>query len=149
MIVSVVWGTSMLWFFFFQAEDGIRDLYVTGVQTCALPIFAQGHPERDRQKPEAAWDGVRGSLHHPSLGLPNPDRGDDRSAARRGAGRQGALYRRLGHVRVAVPEGAARRRKTWVDSLRLDAGSPEPDLPRRGARDAAALPRGEDRGDPV
>src|SRR5690349_15672326 len=26
-------------FFFFQAEDGIRDLYVTGVQTCALPIY--------------------------------------------------------------------------------------------------------------
>src|SRR2546430_17514874 len=29
----------MLFFFFFQAEDGIRDLTVTGVQTCALPIF--------------------------------------------------------------------------------------------------------------
>src|SRR5690349_22314986 len=27
------------YFFFFQAEDGIRDLYVTGVQTCALPIW--------------------------------------------------------------------------------------------------------------
>src|SRR5215813_1844913 len=27
-------------FFFFQAEDGIRDADVTGVQTCALPIFA-------------------------------------------------------------------------------------------------------------
>src|SRR2546430_15854579 len=27
--------------FFFQAEDGIRDLTVTGVQTCALPISAQ------------------------------------------------------------------------------------------------------------
>src|SRR5205807_7879782 len=26
-------------FFFFQAEDGIRDYKVTGVQTCALPIF--------------------------------------------------------------------------------------------------------------
>src|SRR2546429_5813631 len=26
--------------FFFQAEDGIRDVAVTGVQTCALPIFA-------------------------------------------------------------------------------------------------------------
>src|SRR2546422_11405823 len=26
------------WFFFFQAEDGIRDVAVTGVQTCALPI---------------------------------------------------------------------------------------------------------------
>src|SRR5699024_11465352 len=28
--------------FFFQAEDGIRDRNVTGVQTCALPIFAAG-----------------------------------------------------------------------------------------------------------
>src|SRR5690606_39731300 len=27
-------------FFFFQAEDGIRDFHVTGVQTCALPISA-------------------------------------------------------------------------------------------------------------
>src|SRR3984893_4519758 len=30
----------MLFFFFFQAEDGIRDGHVTGVQTCALPIWA-------------------------------------------------------------------------------------------------------------
>src|SRR5205085_6033865 len=29
-------------FFFFQAEDGIRDLTVTGVQTCALPICCAG-----------------------------------------------------------------------------------------------------------
>src|SRR2546430_10590052 len=29
----------MCLFFFFQAEDGIRDLTVTGVQTCALPIL--------------------------------------------------------------------------------------------------------------
>src|SRR5699024_11803986 len=29
-------------FFFFQAEDGIRDRNVTGVQTCALPIFFVG-----------------------------------------------------------------------------------------------------------
>src|SRR5206468_9243392 len=29
-------------FFFFQAEDGIRDLIVTGVQTCALPISSGG-----------------------------------------------------------------------------------------------------------
>src|SRR5216683_3077451 len=28
-------------FFFFQAEDGIRDLIVTGVQTCALPIWIE------------------------------------------------------------------------------------------------------------
>src|SRR5205085_9430769 len=31
------WG--FVTFFFFQAEDGIRDLTVTGVQTCALPIW--------------------------------------------------------------------------------------------------------------
>src|SRR5690606_40860967 len=29
-------------FFFFQAEDGIRDFHVTGVQTCALPICVAG-----------------------------------------------------------------------------------------------------------
>ena len=29
---------SRVCFFFFQAEDGIRDIGVTGVQTCALPI---------------------------------------------------------------------------------------------------------------
>src|SRR5256886_17520260 len=31
----------LCFFFFFQAEDGIRDLTVTGVQTCALPISHQ------------------------------------------------------------------------------------------------------------
>src|SRR5690606_39821397 len=29
---------NLILFFFFQAEDGIRDFHVTGVQTCALPI---------------------------------------------------------------------------------------------------------------
>src|SRR5256885_5345138 len=32
------------WFFFFQAEDGIRDYKVTGVQTCALPISSTAAP---------------------------------------------------------------------------------------------------------
>src|SRR3712207_7735319 len=34
--------SDLLCVFFFQAEDGIRDIGVTGVQTCALPIFAIG-----------------------------------------------------------------------------------------------------------
>src|SRR2546430_13638881 len=42
--------------FFFQAEDGIRDLTVTGVQTCALPIC----------QPVPADAAVRG--HHPGAG---------------------------------------------------------------------------------
>src|SRR2546427_11225847 len=37
-VVYVVYDT-FIFFFFFQAEDGIRDLTVTGVQTCALPIY--------------------------------------------------------------------------------------------------------------
>src|SRR5690348_17489409 len=32
---------GFFFFFFFQAEDGIRDGRVTGVQTCALPIFGE------------------------------------------------------------------------------------------------------------
>src|SRR2546429_3875935 len=35
---------SARWYFFFQAEDGIRDVAVTGVQTCALPICL--YPDR-------------------------------------------------------------------------------------------------------
>src|SRR2546430_12300623 len=38
-VVEVVRVWRSVIFFFFQAEDGIRDLTVTGVQTCALPIF--------------------------------------------------------------------------------------------------------------
>src|SRR5207302_8196587 len=34
-------GLWDVFFFFFQAEDGIRDFHVTGVQTCALPILAR------------------------------------------------------------------------------------------------------------
>src|SRR2546430_4503343 len=36
IVVSIL----VIFFFFFQAEDGIRDLTVTGVQTCALPIYS-------------------------------------------------------------------------------------------------------------
>src|SRR2546430_9162144 len=41
VIVVIVVVFIRCLFFFFQAEDGIRDLTVTGVQTCALPISGQ------------------------------------------------------------------------------------------------------------
>src|SRR5256885_4909486 len=41
-------------FFFFQAEDGIRDYKVTGVQTCALPIFDSTLQHRASLHPENA-----------------------------------------------------------------------------------------------
>src|SRR5699024_3737089 len=49
-----------LFFFFFQAEDGIRDRNVTGVQTCALPIFAAR--EQYRGGRHAVVGGVVGVL---------------------------------------------------------------------------------------
>src|SRR2546429_6375155 len=45
--MSTVGVQQVLWscvFFFFQAEDGIRDVAVTGVQTCALPISLKYEP---------------------------------------------------------------------------------------------------------
>ena len=52
----------MLIFFFFQAEDGIRDYDVTGVQTCALPIFGADSVRKVYEMLQvdddwAAWDG--------------------------------------------------------------------------------------------
>src|SRR3989454_4867802 len=38
LLQSSDYAVSCFFFFFFQAEDGIRDYKVTGVQTCALPI---------------------------------------------------------------------------------------------------------------
>src|SRR2546422_2156194 len=40
-------AVSRVFFFFFQAEDGIRDVAVTGVQTCALPISVTRRPARE------------------------------------------------------------------------------------------------------
>src|SRR5437667_5504243 len=37
---------TLFFFFFFQAEDGIRDRDVTGVQTCALPISLRDNPSK-------------------------------------------------------------------------------------------------------
>ena len=40
-VFTSMYTVISLLFFFFQAEDGIRDIGVTGVQTCALPISAK------------------------------------------------------------------------------------------------------------
>src|SRR5437763_13221999 len=46
----------LLSFFFFQAEDGIRDTSVTGVQTCALPISVAVHDDVAEARQKAAKD---------------------------------------------------------------------------------------------
>src|SRR5207237_6878024 len=71
-------------FFFFQAEDGIRDSSVTGVQTCALPISSRASPGTPRA-------GRCGGTKRPRNGLamifqisrPTPNRKITRSEERR------------------------------------------------------------------
>src|SRR5256886_11167288 len=48
MSFYVKFEAIFIYIFFFQAEDGIRDLTVTGVQTCALPIWGGGRVRLDR-----------------------------------------------------------------------------------------------------
>src|SRR2546429_6557928 len=57
----MLWSLLMVVFFFFQAEDGIRDVAVTGVQTCALPISNCHRWRRwwPRRRQRCAWTGCR------------------------------------------------------------------------------------------
>src|SRR5438552_3834695 len=69
----------MFFFFFFQAEDGIRDDLVTGVQTCALPIyretveFLRSHIKHVIYvvKENRTFDQILGDLHNGSNGNPS------------------------------------------------------------------------------
>src|SRR3989454_7403065 len=92
-------------FFFFQAEDGIRDYKVTGVQTCALPIFV------DRPVVALAGEGL---LVDPALARPVEEAAVAPLELERAAGR-------LGDERpdelLVVDEAAARER---VHEVRLE-----------------------------
>src|SRR5439155_9739312 len=55
--------------FFFQAEDGIRDGHVTGVQTCALPIYLKKEYRNRPLMHSEAWDRTFGG----TLGKRNED----------------------------------------------------------------------------
>src|SRR2546421_4665080 len=62
--LSIVQTPCISVFFFFQAEDGIRDLIVTGVQTCALPILPHDTAQAARLLTRLGWrdsngDGIR------------------------------------------------------------------------------------------
>src|SRR5258706_6933804 len=79
----------IVFFFFFQAEDGIRDWSVTGVQTCALPIWPRSrHRGGDRPRP---W-----RLHRP----------------RRNGGRRR-------HLRDRHPRPSRQERAEWAERERL------------------------------
>src|SRR5439155_6188972 len=61
-VVVALYIHYLYFLFFFQAEDGIRDGHVTGVQTCALPISAargaRAERNEQREKHERALHGM-------------------------------------------------------------------------------------------
>src|SRR5690606_39976682 len=82
-------------FFFFQAEDGIRVFHVTGVQTCALPIWLsryRSRPDARQRRPRfpadttfpcdesrcQAWSGCRPTTDSPVLRAGFPARSEER-----------------------------------------------------------------------
>src|SRR2546422_6801320 len=87
--------------FFFQAEDGIRDVAVTGVQTCALPISdpARGADGRHRGGPQ----GSRRRRPRPPA-----DRG---GAGRGGDGRENPRRRQT--QAAVIDRGRPRAAKAW------------------------------------
>src|SRR5690625_5368627 len=54
-------------FFFYQAEDGIRGGHVTGVQTCALPIWTRS---RTKSNYKLAWPSAQWGWGHPDFLTP-------------------------------------------------------------------------------
>src|SRR5256885_7354479 len=104
----------MLYFFFFQAEDGIRDYKVTGVQTCALPIYRLA--ERDRGRPRLR----RGlDTRDPGPG-PRGAPGCPAGAARSGRGRAAHPCRPLSQL-VPAPAAAVCRTTGLLRSPGLHA----------------------------
>src|SRR3989449_650094 len=115
---------SSFFFFFFQAEDGIRDVAVTGVQTCALPIS----PFRLRQAHRGGIPAVR------------------RGAVRPGRRRRGAPHRRAARgVRADELEGRAGRGvqpRHAPEADHLERPDPPAGVHRRGRADGGPRPQG-------
>src|SRR5207248_8670269 len=86
-------------FYFFQAEDGIRDRTVTGVQTCALPIcLARTDGRRVPQLPSGRREVAGGAAAGGSGVHAEFDRSRDDGAHRRHAGPEGQLRGKIGRA---------------------------------------------------
>src|SRR2546422_9335766 len=159
MMFSIV---IMFVFFFFQAEDGIRDVAVTGVQTCALPISALGSwgtraascftmrcgsPTTRRRLPRAAGSWRRRSGSPARLGVRGArGAGGVTSRTTRTTNRGGGSVTHEGVLRAAGGGGSGRGGGGGGGGGAAARGRPgvAPRPPPRGAgarADAAAPPR--------
>src|SRR2546430_7194026 len=123
-----------VFFFFFQAEDGIRDLTVTGVQTCALPICSRCEGIRVRDR--ASGGGARCTSSRPCAARPPrccdggaPDATTPRAARVRGSNPTGPCRARPGDRTPGRTRRAAER----------CAGRCSPWPPRQPARHRRAV----------
>src|SRR5690606_40615191 len=96
-------------FFFFQAEDGIRDFHVTGVQTCALPISSCSAGRASSRSP-TQWIQVATPASHSTASTHS--RSTQRNSGRclRGARRQ--IGRASCREREDRPDAAVSKSKT-------------------------------------
>src|SRR3989449_7934605 len=143
-----------LFFFFFQAEDGIRDVAVTGVQTCALPIYddAGGGQKRCSSRPNAiaaridrSADGDGERADHAEARAMRTDRRSRRAEIRKPgdepADRRAALHPREPHPGAGVDarderEVAVRRARDVEtvrvrEARRVTVGGPDPERDER------------------
>src|SRR2546430_7191267 len=133
------YGRKRCYVFFFQAEDGIRDLTVTGVQTCALPISGRhDHPPVDDRRIEQVVDADRERLQ---LVRADQDQGEEEVVPgqdeREDPGRDDA---RQGQREHHVPDGPAavsavhERRLLEFEGDALEERAEEPQAERQTER---------------
>src|SRR3989449_7668685 len=104
---------ALLFFlFFFQAEDGIRDVAVTGVQTCALPI-SSGRTARERPPPSTASRGRSRSRRVPSGSAARRSAASRPTRSRSGEGRVGEEGRSRGS-----PDYLKKKKREYKEELR-------------------------------
>src|SRR5438046_9383084 len=120
-----------MFFFFFQAEDGIRDWSVTGVQTCALPISKHLAGREDAGTPR-----LRGLVPLDGAGALGADVAEhaqvDRVGVKTDDGAAGAELEDIGHGFVRWTAPAAARRCGLAGGTRACARGvwPDPADPR-------------------
>src|SRR3989449_11304337 len=114
-----------MFFFFFQAEDGIRDVAVTGVQTCALPISTPLRPSRQSHSPAPT-----------SIETPNSTRDSPYAVWISRTSRSGAFTNRRGGPRHGPPASSS-------EGGYAPLGLPRPSLGRAPAQPwrASGLPQ--------